>query len=83
MNHPWDSIKVAVVRKCSVKIISLAVRKYLLPSVKVGSKTNIPGSKNWWPYIKAYLTSVQVVVRFKELLLFFSLFQKFFYLTGR
>ena len=31
--------------------------KYLLPSVKVGSKTNIPG------HILAFLPSVQIVVR--------------------
>ena len=28
----------------------LAGSKYLLPSVKVGSKTNILVSKIWWPY---------------------------------
>ena len=37
---------------------SFYVRKYLLPSVKVGSKTNILGSKIGG-HITAHLTSVQ------------------------
>ena len=35
--------------KVSVRTF-LAGSKYLLPSVKAGSKTNILGSKIWWPY---------------------------------
>ena len=42
----------------------LADSKFLLPGVKVGSKTNITDSENWWP-VRAHLPSVQVVVRFK------------------
>ena len=38
--------------------------KFLLPSIKVGSKTNILGSK-FGGHITAHLTSVQVVIRFK------------------
>ena len=41
----------------------LSGSKYLLPSVKVGSKTNILGSKIGG-HITAHLTSVQVVIRF-------------------
>ena len=33
-----------------LEINFLAGSKYLLPSVKVGSKTNILGSKIWWSY---------------------------------
>ena len=33
-----------------LEINFLASSKYLLLSEKFCSKTNIPGSKNWWPY---------------------------------
>ena len=47
-----------------LEINFLSGSKYLLPSVKIGSKTNILGSKIGG-HITTHLTSVQVVVRFK------------------
>ena len=47
-----------------LEINFFAGSKYLLPGVKVGSKTNITGGKNWWS-VTSHLPSVQVVIRFK------------------
>ena len=44
-----DNVKYHVLYQCQ-KLTFLADSKYLLPGVKVGSKTNITGGKNWWPY---------------------------------